>query len=82
KSVLEIRPAGYSKGGAIATFMHEPPFLGRMPLFIGDDVTDEAGFVVVNGLGGVSIRVGDVAASAAQYHLAGVDEVVHWLATL
>lgn len=82
KFVFEIRPAGYSKGGAIQAFMHESPFTGRTPLFIGDDITDEAGFTIVNQLGGVSIRVGDVAATAAQYHLADVDEVIRWLRAL
>lgn len=82
KFVFEIRPAGYSKGGAIEAFMREIPFRGRKPLFIGDDITDEAGFAVVNRLGGISIRVGEVASTAARYRLAHVDEVVAWLNAL
>jgi len=82
KFVFEIRPTGYSKGSAIEAFMHERPFRGRTPVFIGDDVTDEAGFVVVNQLGGISIRVGDVAATAAKHHLANVSAVRAWLNTL
>lgn len=82
KAVFEIRPAGFSKGRAIQAFMHEPPFAGRRPVFIGDDVTDEDGFTIVNALGGQSIRVGEVATSAAKYHLANVDEVLTWLRSL
>ncbi len=80
KFVFELRPAGYSKGTAIAAFMAEAPFRGRRPVFIGDDVTDEDGFAVVNRLGGISIRVGNVAQTAAQHHLADVDAVRRWLA--
>jgi trehalose 6-phosphate phosphatase len=58
KSVAEIVPAGASKGGAIGWLMQSPPYAGRVPVFIGDDITDEAGFEAVNALGGLSIRIG------------------------
>jgi trehalose 6-phosphate phosphatase len=58
KAVAEVLPAQYDKGQAIRSFMAEPPFFGRRPMFIGDDVTDEAGFRVVNALEGLSVRVG------------------------
>ena len=79
KFVFELRPAGYSKGTAIEAFMREPPFHGRRPLFIGDDVTDEDGFAVVNALDGISIRVGDAATTSARHRLADVDAVRQWL---
>ncbi|HMN44056.1 MAG TPA: trehalose-phosphatase [Povalibacter sp.] len=82
KFVFELRPAGYSKGTAVAAFMREAPFRGRRPLFIGDDVTDEDGFGVVNDLGGISIRVGDVAETAARHRLADVGAVHRWLGEL
>jgi trehalose 6-phosphate phosphatase len=82
KFVFELRPAGYSKGHAIEAFMNEAPFGGRTPLFIGDDVTDEDGFSVVNRLGGISIRVGDMADTMAKHRLADVDAVIRWLANL
>ena len=57
-SVAEVLPAGCDKGKAIATFLRQQSYENRRALFIGDDVTDEHGFEVVNALGGVSVRVG------------------------
>jgi trehalose 6-phosphate phosphatase len=58
KSVAEIVPAQASKGTAIAQLMQMAPYAGRLPVFIGDDITDEHGFEAVNALGGLSIRIG------------------------
>jgi len=79
KCVLELTPRGYSKRGAIEGFMREPPFAGRTPVFIGDDVTDEDGFEAVNALGGYSVRVGDLAATAAKFRFSSVSTVIAWL---
>ena len=76
--VVEFKPCVMNKGDAIRSFMQEPPFAGRTPVFLGDDVTDEAGFKVVNELGGVSVKVG-TATTAAHWRLAGVDAVIEWL---
>jgi len=54
----EIKPRGFDKGAAIASFMTRPPFAGRTPLFIGNDATDDVGFAVVSDRGGIAYSVG------------------------
>jgi trehalose 6-phosphate phosphatase len=81
KMVLEIKPSSGDKGSAIASFMREPPFVGRTPVFIGDDVTDEAGFRIVNELGGISVKV-DAGPSVASYRLPNIGAVLDWLEKL
>jgi trehalose 6-phosphate phosphatase len=79
KMVAELQPRFYGKDGAIAAFMLEPPFEGRVPVFLGDDTTDEDGFAEVNRLGGVSIRIGGPP-TAAVYTLPSVSAALEWLA--
>jgi trehalose 6-phosphate phosphatase len=74
KMVFEARPMGISKGTALRAFMKEQPFAGRLPVFIGDDVTDEDGFIAAQDLGGVGIKVGQ-GETAAQMRIADVASV-------
>jgi len=78
KMVLEIIPIGSDKGSTITAFMCEHPFHGRIPVFLGDDVTDEYGFSVVNAMDGHSIKVGP-GRSAARWRLPDVQAVRSWL---
>jgi trehalose 6-phosphate phosphatase len=75
--VLELMPRGFNKGAAVKMFMQEPPFLGRRPVFVGDDLTDQGGFQSVEEQGGISIAVGDRV--RGQYRLDDPAAVRTWL---
>jgi trehalose 6-phosphate phosphatase len=81
KCVVELKPAGEDKGTAVAMLMREPPFHGRVPVYLGDDATDEHAFATVNAMGGHSIKVGR-GASRARWRLFDVAAVREWLARL
>ena len=82
KMVVELRPAGATKGEAVAAFLAEAPFTRRLPVFIGDDLTDEPAFELVNRFDGLSVIVGARRPSAARTALADVSAVHDWLAQL
>jgi len=82
KKVLEIKPRNIDKGRALRAFMAEAPFAGRVPVYCGDDVTDEAGFAAVNEMGGVSIRVGSPAPTQAVFACPSVGALRTWLEEL
>ena len=81
KFVIEARATGANKGTAIAAFLEEAPFRGRRAVFFGDDVTDEDGFAVVNGFGGLSVKVGD-GETSAQERVSGIADVHRWVQAL
>lgn len=78
KCVVELKPKGVNKGAAIDAIMQQAPFAGRTPVFIGDDLTDEAGFTVINAMEGVAIKVGE-GQTEASFRLPDVAAVYHWL---
>ena len=78
KRVVELKPIDADKGTAIKALMQTDPFEGRTPVFIGDDVTDEAGFALVNDMGGHSIKVGR-GRTVAKWKLRDVNAVRDWL---
>jgi trehalose 6-phosphate phosphatase len=70
----EVRPKGANKAAAVRFLMSRPPFAGRIPIFIGDDVTDEEGMEAARALAGLGLRVPETFGSPAG--------VRAWLASL
>ncbi len=77
--VVEFVPAASDKGRAVQRMLAQPAFRGRVPVFIGDDLTDEYGFAAANAAGGWSVLVGQREHSAANYGLPGTAAVHAWL---
>lgn len=84
KQVVELYPGGsddapVDKGRAIAALLESAPFRGRVPVFAGDDLTDESGFRTVNAHGGVSVLVGSRSPTVARFGLRDPAAVRAWL---
>lgn len=77
--VVEVRSPAHNKGEAVRLIMKEPAFQGRRPVFIGDDVTDEDGFLAVQGLGGTAVIVGERRPTLATGKLRSVADVLDLL---
>lgn len=76
--LVEARLSGVTKGSAVRALMQEPVFGGRVPVFIGDDVTDEDGIAAAQDAGGYGIKVGE-GESTARYRLEGPGAVLEYL---
>ncbi|OZI63270.1 trehalose-phosphatase [Bordetella genomosp. 11] len=81
KMVVEIKPRHASKAAAISRLMGMAPFAGRVPVFAGDDLTDEAGFQAVKAIGGVTIKIGE-GDSVADWRFPTPAALAGWLALL
>lgn len=81
KCIAEILPDSVNKGNAIAELMQSLPFRGRVPVFAGDDVTDEDGFTSVNSMKGISIKIGN-GPSNAVYGFETAAKFRAWLSQL
>jgi trehalose 6-phosphate phosphatase len=78
KFVVEVKPSGFNKGTGIRELMKSAPFRGRRPIFIGDDVTDEAAFAVLPEFDGIGFSVGRELPGVAGFFQAPSD-VRAWL---
>lgn len=78
KCVHEARPPAFDKGQALREFMLRPPFAGRVPLFAGDDRTDEDAIRAAQQLGGAAIKVGP-GPSGADHRLVDPQALLLWL---
>jgi len=81
KCVCEIKHSGFTKATGVLELMAHEPFKGRRPIFVGDDVTDEAVFGIMPDLGGLAFSVGRHATGVADYFDEPGD-VREWLAHL
>jgi trehalose 6-phosphate phosphatase len=80
-AVIEVKPAAHTKDSAVTAYMDELPFRGRLPIFIGDDITDHGGFAAVRRFeGGLAIAVGPRVKS--EWWLPGPRAVREWLEAL
>ena len=89
KKVYEVRPAvTWDKGKAIKLLMKKYGKGGRksglLPMYFGDDLTDEDGFRVIESYGiGISVFVGEESQhSTARYFLKSPAEVATFLGML
>jgi trehalose-phosphatase len=89
KKVYEVRPAvNWDKGKAIRLIMKkygkEASNSGLLPIYLGDDLTDEDGFQIIEKYGnGISVYVGEPKSnSIARYFLKSPDEVQSFLVKL
>lgn len=78
KSVIEIKPRGFDKGSGLQELMSFAPFAGRTPVFVGDDVTDEAAFAVLPRFSGIGVSVGGIVPGAT-FNFDGPKDVRLWL---
>lgn len=79
--VFEVKRKGYDKGTAVAALMETESFAGRVPVAIGDDVTDEAAFEIALARGGYAFSVGrEVAGLSGYFETPG--DVRRWLAQI
>lgn len=78
KMAVELRPAGTGKDGALDRLMAMPPFAGRIPVYAGDDLTDEAAMARAQALGGHGIKIG-AGDTVARYRLPDPAALARWL---
>jgi trehalose 6-phosphate phosphatase len=81
KQVCEIKHSGFTKASGVRELMTHPPFKGRKPFFIGDDVTDESVFAIMPDFDGVAFSVGRRARGVAG-HFDAPSDVREFLARL
>lgn len=82
RRVFDVKPRGISKATAVERFMARTPFMGRVPVFVGDDKTDEDGFRAVTARGGFAFQVGPNRSVLSSSWMENPASVRHWLRTL
>ena len=65
----ELKPETAGKDVALRDLLAQPPFAGRVPIYAGDDLTDEPALELVQQMGGTGIKIGQ-AETVARHRLA------------
>lgn len=86
KKIFEIKPPiRWDKGKACLWLLARQRFILKgkeiIPIYIGDDVTDEDAFCALKGKG-LTVFVGKAALSSAKYYLNDTGEVIKFLRTI
>lgn len=79
KMIFELKTRGPHKGRVVAAFMAVAPFAGRVPVFIGDDRTDEDGFREALARGGCAVQVGPGVSTVATCAVPSPQALRDWL---
>lgn len=83
KMVIEMRPRYANKAGALLRLMASPPFAGRIPVAVGDDLTDEAMLMAARDMGGIAVGIGSgISRPSERAQLADPSAVRDWIARL
>jgi trehalose 6-phosphate phosphatase len=79
RMVVELKTPGADKGDAVRSFMAGTAFARAVPIFVGDDLTDEAGFSAAAALGGFGVFVGPPRETLATGRLDSPAAVLDWI---
>lgn len=80
--VAEVLAEGRDKGTALVSLAGSRRFRGRVPVVLGDDITDEDAFAAADTLSGFGVRVGLRRPTRARYGLPCVTLAHTWLEAL
>lgn len=78
KMAIELRPVRATKDHALNFLLSKPPFVGRIPVYVGDDLTDEPAFAAAQMSRGFGVKIGP-GATIAHYRIADPITLARWL---
>jgi len=82
KMIFELRPAGVNKGRAVQFLLERYAGPGELPVYLGDDLTDEDAFRALKDSGLTILVSREERPSLARYRLDSPTEVRHFLKVL
>ena len=79
RKVVEVLPVGFSKGRALRKLAGLPQFVNRVPVMIGDDISDIDAFHAAEALGGYGLKVAGENFAQSEASFSGPQDVLAWL---